>query len=146
MIGRGLIGFGMTIALLVCGSGCGSTAPSTIDGTYVGSIVDGLAGPGSATMTLTSNGSNVTGTWATSGFATAGNNSGTVSGTFSASVLTVIWTPGVLTTTACPFSIVATDNANRVAGTYTGLNCADRIRAASRHEAVARTIARRRPW
>jgi uncharacterized protein YceK len=114
------------ICVLAVLSGCkGSYSPtspssSSIDGTYAGAMNDSSFGAGTLRMTLTSNGSNVTGTWTT--LFSGGNNGGTGIGTFNGTTLSITLTP---TTSGCPFLVTATRSRAQLSGNYMAVNCAN---------------------
>ena len=112
--------------VLVAGCGLDSLlGPSTpsLSGTYTGSFVDSTAGEGTVQVTLSTDGTNLSGTWVTTFPDPANNSSGTVTGTFTDTTLTAILTPNE--PGACAFSMTATRTGTQMSGTYTSLDCAE---------------------
>ena len=110
----------LLIALPGCKGSYSPTSPSSssIDGTYAGAMNDSAFGAGTLRMTLTSNGSNVTGTWNTT--FSGGNNSGTGTGTFNGTTLSITLTPSI---SGCPFLVTAARSGTQLSGNYTAVNC-----------------------
>jgi hypothetical protein len=81
------------VALLVClavAGGCGLNPnnPSSITGTWVGTVVSASLGPGSTQLTLTQSGSSITGTFANTFPGTTSSASGQLTGTLNGSAFT----------------------------------------------------------
>ncbi|MBM3776910.1 MAG: hypothetical protein FJW23_01560 [Acidimicrobiia bacterium] len=114
-----------SLAATACGlfGSDSSEAPSpvTLDGTYVGSINDSIAGAGTARITVVATGTSLSGTWQAT-FANASNNaSGTLQGTFTDTTLTATFTPSVSGT--CPWAVTMTRSGATMSGTYAATNC-----------------------
>lgn len=123
------------LTALLTATACGGTAsaPSpptnSLAGTWVGTLSDGVAGPGTMRLSLTSPISGgVSGTWESTFSNAAANNGGQVSGGTTPSATTLFFTPR--TPWSCPdgrsdtsFAATLTLNANRLAGSWTALIC-----------------------
>lgn len=97
-------------------AGCGATAPSSVAGTWSGSLVDDLAGPATLQFTLSQSGSSLTGTW-TSKFPPAANPvTGTLTGTFSGSTVNLVLVVG---SSSCQEAVTGTVSGSTMTGMYT---------------------------
>jgi hypothetical protein len=112
-----LTGLGSVIVLGLLLAGCGTTAPSTVAGTWAGTLTDVGVGAGTLQFVLTQSGSTLNGTY-TSKFAIASVSlTGTISGTLNGSTVTALLTP--TNPAACQQNITATVSGSSMNGTYT---------------------------
>jgi hypothetical protein len=101
-------------------TGCGATAPSSVAGTWTGSLVDALAGPATLQYTLSQSGSTLSGTWSSKFPAAANPVTGTLTGTLSGSTVTLIL---AIDNSSCQESVTATASGSTMTGTYSDDNC-----------------------
>ena len=93
-----------------------------LTGTWTGTIQDSLAGTGTALLTFSQTGSNVSGTWQFTFQNLVNNAAGTLSGT--AGDPAIALTLSAAQPQACSFTVVANfDDDDHVTGTYTTFNC-----------------------
>jgi hypothetical protein len=111
------------VAVAVVGlilAGCSATAPSSVAGTWTGSLVDALAGPATLQYTLSQSGSSLTGTWSSKFPAAANPVTGTLAGTLSGSTVTLIL---AINNSSCQESVTGTVSGPTMTGTYSDDNC-----------------------
>jgi hypothetical protein len=101
-------------------AGCSAAAPSSVAGTWTGSLVDALAGPATLQFTLSESGSSLTGTWSNKFPAAANPVTGTLTGTFSGSTITLIL---AINNSSCQQSVAGTVSGSTMTGTYADSNC-----------------------
>jgi hypothetical protein len=119
----------LTMGLAACDNN-DSTGPSgTFTGTWSGTIVDSVAGIGTARLILTQTGSGITGTYTTTFTNTALNRAGTASGTASGATASVFLTPSAVVVCSASLTLSGTMGASltlsgtKVTGTYSVLGC-----------------------
>jgi hypothetical protein len=109
-----------TLGLLLTGCS-GATAPSSVAGTWTGTLVDNGVGPGTLQFVLSQSGSSLTGTWVIKFPGAASSVTGTFAGTLSGSSITAVLT--LDNPTACPEDVSATVSGSTMTGTYV-ISCA----------------------
>jgi hypothetical protein len=114
---RDLVGVAVVGLIL---AGCSATAPSSVAGTWTGSLVDALAGPATLQYTLSQSGSSLTGTWSSKFPAAANPVTGTLAGTLSGSTVTLIL---AINNSSCQESVTGTVSGSTMTGTYSDDNC-----------------------
>ena len=99
----------------------------SFNGTWTGPITINVPGipPGTATATISQNGSSLSGTWATVYPDPTLNDSGSFSGTASGMSLSGTLSPSDPTT--CPYTINATVSGNLMSGKYAAFDCTDAV-------------------
>jgi hypothetical protein len=96
---------------------CGAAAPSSVAGTWSGTLVDSLAGPGTIQFTIDqSGGSTLTGTYTIKFPAAANPVTGTLAGTLSGATVNVVLTPA--NASACLETFSASVSGSNMSGTY----------------------------
>jgi len=105
-----------------------STSPSgqQLAGNYTGTLVSNSSGfaqigVGTLQATLAQNGGSLNGSWTTTYANAAYNNAGSLTGTVSASSVTLTLTSDV--TGLCPSSVTAAISGTTLSGTYETVNC-----------------------
>lgn len=101
-------------------AGCGATAPSSVAGTWTGSVVDALSGPATLQFTISQSGSSLTGTWSTKFPAAANPVTGTLTGTLSGSTVTLTLS---INNSSCQESVTGTVSGSTMSGMYSDNNC-----------------------
>lgn len=115
---RALVG-GAILGLVL--SACSAAAPSSVAGTWSGTLVDSLAGPGTVQFTIDQSGASaLTGTWTIKFPAAANSVTGTLAGTLSGSNVSLTLTPN--NTAGCSQSVAVTVSGSNMSGTY-AYNC-----------------------
>jgi hypothetical protein len=113
----------LTVLLAACGGGSGGGGAFDYGGTWAGSIQDSLAGPGTASLTMTQSGSNLAGTWQAT-FST-GNNGGSLVGVVNGNEVVLELHPS--NPSFCPYNVVAQRSGSTLAGTYAAFNCVEAV-------------------
>ena len=85
-----------------------------------GRVSDSVAGLGSANLTISQSGSNLTGAWQIA-FDAGGGNSGSLLGIASDGAATIELYPS--DPLACPYNVVATRSSSSMEGNYAAFNC-----------------------
>jgi hypothetical protein len=121
------VGIGLVMIWVALGGCDGDDEPhdANVAGTFRGTIQDSIAGPGTLTVTLAQDDSDLRGTYQTT-FADPRNNSaGSVEGEVQGNAVTLTATPSVtpFVPTACPFNVTAIVNGDQISGTYAAFNC-----------------------
>jgi hypothetical protein len=112
---RGLVGVA-TLGLIL--TGCSSaTAPSSVAGTWTGTLEDVGAGPATLQFILSQSGSSLTGTWVVKFPQATSAVTGTFAGTLSGSSITAVLT--LDSGAGCPENVAATVSGSTMTGTYT---------------------------
>jgi hypothetical protein len=106
---------GVATVLLIL-AGCSAAAPSSIAGTWSGTMTDVLAGPGTLQFSITQSESSLTGTWTMKFPAAANPVGGTLTGTLSGSNVTLVLTNS--NPAACAANVTATVSGSTMTGMY----------------------------
>ena len=119
------------VVLMLLGAACGgdsSTSPSgqQLAGNYAGTLVSNSSGfaqigVGTLQATLAQNGGALSGSWTTTYANAAYNNAGSLTGSVSASSVTLTLTSDV--TGLCPSNVTAAVSGTTLSGTYETVNC-----------------------
>ena len=110
----------LALVLASCGgSSAGGGSSFTYSGTWVGTIVDSVAGPGTVTATMSQSGSNLVGTWQST-FAD-GSNGGTLAGLIRTNDVIIELYPS--NPMYCPYAVVGNRSGATLSGTYAAFNC-----------------------
>jgi hypothetical protein len=114
------------VALSACGgSSSGTTTPTaasfSIAGSWIGSVVDNIAGTGVVRATIDQSGSTVSGTWSATYQNAIDNNSGTFTGDVSGNTVKMTLRPSL--PNKCSFAVTATTDGSSISGTYAALSC-----------------------
>jgi hypothetical protein len=114
----GLVGVAILALVL---SGCSAAAPSTVAGTWSGTLVDSLSGPGTIQFTISQSESALTGTYTVKFPAAANAVTGTLAGTLSGSTVTLVLTPP--NGAGCLEDVTVSVSGSSMSGTYAYANC-----------------------
>ena len=110
----------LAVVLTSCGgSATGGGSSFSYSGTWVGTIADSVAGPGTVTATMSQSGSNLVGTWQST-FA-AGSNGGTLAGQVRTNDVLIELYPS--NPMYCPYAVVGNRSGGTLSGTYAAFNC-----------------------
>jgi hypothetical protein len=106
------------LAFVAGATGCGPNpnSPTSITGTWVGTLVSSNAGNVSSQLTLVQSGSSITGTFANSAPTATVSNTGTLAGTLNGSAFTAALTFA----SGCIRTLTGTWSGTTLSGTYTG--------------------------
>ncbi len=102
-------------------SGCSAAAPSSVAGTWSGTLVDSLSGPGTIQFTISQSESALTGTYTVKFPAAANPVTGTLAGTLSGSTVTLVLTPP--NGAGCLEDVTVSVSGSNMSGMYTYANC-----------------------
>lgn len=113
----------LAAVLAACGTGTEGTASYNYSGTWTGTMQDSVAGPGTATVTMTQSGSDLAGTW--QAVFAQGTNGGSAVGVVNGNEVAMELYPSQAT--ACPYNVVATRSGDTLSGNYAAFNCTESV-------------------
>lgn len=119
---RRVLAGGSLLAIVLLLAACQSTSFS-YSGSWKGSILDSVAGPGTVTVSMTEAGSDIVGTW--QAVFSSGSNGGSLTGVINGSSVVIDLEPS--NTSACPYNVVANRSGSTVSGNYSAYNCTGTI-------------------
>jgi len=116
-----IVALALLSLLAACGNTGGGVASFNYSGTWVGTIVDSVGGPGTIVTTMSQSGSDIVGTWQAT-FA-SGNNGGILAGLIRTNDVLVELYPS--NPALCPYAAVAQRSGSTLSGTYAAFNCTE---------------------